>query len=241
MGRRGRDREALNRPFASLGRSLRARTKANTTGDVGRSAKPSRAEPPPPTEEELFARAMSGVRALTTRERDRVDAPEPSRLAPRPLTDEDAEVLATLGDLVSGDANLDVSDGGEYVEGAVIGLDPRVVRRLRRGEFAWQAFLDLHGMTAAEARAAVDRFVTDALRAGHRCLLIVHGRGRNSPDGEPVLKQRLVAWLARGRLGRVVLAFASARPHDGGAGALYVLLRRGRRRRPIRVTQGTAT
>jgi DNA-nicking Smr family endonuclease len=202
-------------------------------------AAPETPDPPPASEADLFASAMEGVQALDARERERVDAIEPSRLVPRALTDEDAEVLTALAELVDGETHFDLTDTAEYVEGAVAGLDPRVVRRLRRGEFAWQAFLDLHGFTVAEARPAVVRFVREALRAGHRCLLVVHGRGHNSKDGEPVLKRRVVGWLARGALGRVVLAFATARPSDGGAGALYVLLRRDRSQRPIRVTGST--
>src|SRR5262249_49317336 len=124
--------------------------------------------------------------------------------------------------------------------GHVIGLDPRLVRKLRRGEFSWQAHLDLHGLTAALARQAVERFVLDAVRDGLRCVLVVHGRGHNSKDQVPVLKERMTSWLARGRIARAVLAFASARPHDGGTGALYVLLRRDRRARPMRVTEGSA-
>ena len=83
-------------------------------------------------------------------------------------------------------------------------------------------------MSAAAARSEVERFITQSLAAGHREVLIVHGRGRNSKDNVPVLKERLKSWLARGRIGRDILAFTSARPADGGTGALYVLLRRRR-------------
>jgi DNA-nicking Smr family endonuclease len=81
-------------------------------------------------------------------------------------------------------------------------------------------------MTRIEARAAVTEFVLESFAQGCRCLLIVSGRGLNSQDKEPVLKQNLVIWLTQAPLKRVVLAFASARSHDGGAGAFYVLLRR---------------
>jgi DNA-nicking Smr family endonuclease len=93
-------------------------------------------------------------------------------------------------------------------------------------------------MTAEEARGAVDRFLAAAVTAGHRCVLIVHGRGHNSKDQTPVLKERLKVWLARGRAARIVLAFTTARPCDGGGGALYVLLRRDRTRRRIQVIEG---
>src|SRR5262249_25050840 len=105
-------------------------------------------------------------------------------------------------------------------------------------DVAWQAHVALHGLTAAEAREAVDRFVLESFRVGRRCVLVVHGRGLNSKDRTPVLKERLKSWLAHGRIAKVVLAFTTARVCDGGAGALYVLLRLDRRARPIRVTEG---
>jgi len=179
---------------------------------------------------------MAGVVPLA-RADARVERPPPAAGGRRPVSEE-AEALAVLSDLVDGDARFDISDTREYIEGAIIGLDPRVLRRLRRGDYAWQTHLDLHGMTAEEARVAVDRFLPAAVVAGQRCVLIVHGRGRNSKDQIPVLKERLKRWLARGRAARIVLGFTTARPCDGGAGAVYVLLRRDRTRRPIRVIEG---
>jgi len=181
---------------------------------------------------------MSGVVPLAPAKRERIAEQPPAESLARGVLDEEAEALATLSELVTGEIRFDVSDTAEYLEGTVIGLDPRLVRRLRRGEFAWQAFLDLHGMTAATARAAVSDFLRRSVQAGLRCVLVVHGRGHNSKDGEPVLKRQLVSWLSRGTIGRMVLAFCSARSHDGGAGAMYVLLRRDRRKRPVRVTHG---
>lgn len=185
----------------------------------------------------LFTSAMDGVVPLARGPHATIAGPPPATAHARPVSEE-AETLAALSDLVAGVARFDVTDTREYVEGFVVGLDPRVVRRLRRGDFAWQAHLDLHGLTATEAHAAVDHFILDSFRAGRRCVLIVHGRGLNSKDRTPVLKERLKTWLAHGRIAKVVLAFSTARPCDGGAGALYVLLRRERRARPIRVTEG---
>jgi DNA-nicking Smr family endonuclease len=180
---------------------------------------------------------MADVRRLDAD--GRVDAPPPALQIRRAPASDEAEALAALSDFVAGVGAFDVSDSAEYIEGAVVGLDPRIVRRLRRGEFAYQAYVDLHGMSAAAARVAVERFIMDAFAAGHRAVLVVHGRGRNSKDNVPVLKERLKSWLARGRIGRVVLAFSSARPSDGGTGALYVLLRRRRGvREPITVLEG---
>jgi len=180
---------------------------------------------------------MAGVTPLSRGLDRRIEGPAPAGRGRSPVSEE-AETLAALSDLVDGTTRFDITDTREYVEGAIVGLDPRVLRRLRRGDYAWQAHLDLHGMTAEPARIAVDRFLGEAVGAGRRCVLIVHGRGRNSKDQTPVLKERLKVWLARGRAARMVLGFTTARPCDGGAGALYVLLRRDRARRPIRVIEG---
>ena len=225
-GERARERghPALNAPFAELGKRLRA--------------VPATPPPPAPRAEEpdIFAHAMEGVVPLPP-ERARVAGPAPAGV-PRPPVGEEAEALAALSDFTHGVTRFDITDTREYVEGAIVGLDPRVLRRLRRGDFSWQAYIDLHGMTSETAHAAVDRFLVESVAHGYRCVLIVHGRGHNSKDQTPVLKERLKSWLARGRAARIVLGFTTARPCDGGAGALYVLLRRDRRRRPIRVTEG---
>jgi DNA-nicking Smr family endonuclease len=211
-----------NQPFRQL-KGIRI-SKAKPRSAPPRPVEP---EPLPPAEtsESLFQAAVAGVRPLDAHRRQRVAEPLPASPA-RAVTHPDAEALAELCDLVAGIAPFDISDSDEYVEGLVAGADPRLVRRLRRGEFAYQAHLDLHGMTADEARGAVEKFLARAFHDGKRCVLIIHGRGRNSKDQIPVLKSRLIGWLARGQWSRLVLGFTSARPCDGGVGALYVLLRR---------------
>jgi DNA-nicking Smr family endonuclease len=106
---------------------------------------------------------------------------------------------------------------------AATGVDRRELRRLKRGDYAVQGRLDLHGMTAVVARERVARFLQNSRHAGHRCVCIVHGRGLNSAGGVSVLKERV-----RGHLmaAASVLAFTSAPASDGGTGAVYVLLRR---------------
>ena len=224
----------LNTPFAALKQSLKGRGKPAPPAAV--VAKP--VPPPAPVEDDgaLLDRAMAGVKPLTSRAR--IEPPTPAS-EPRTVMSEEAEALAALADLVSGETHFDVTDTREYLEGAVVGLDPGLVRKLRRGDFVRQAHLDLHGMIADEARPAVDRFLLTSVQKGLRCVLIVHGKGLNSKDHTPVLKEKLKGWLSRGQAAVLVLAFTSARPHDGGAGALYVLWRRDRRRRPIRVTEGS--
>ena len=227
-------RVRLNAPFAQLGQRLRSAPRPVPPPAARRVAASA---PAVPDEGTLFVHAMDGVVRLGDDRQNRIAGPPPAAEGRRPISEE-AEALMVLSDLIAGSARFDIADTREYVEGAIVGLDPRLVRRLRRGDFSWQSHVDLHGLTAEEARPVVDRFLTDSVRAGLRCVLIVHGRGLNSKDQTPVLKERLKSWLARGRPARVVLAFTTARPCDGGAGALYVLLRRDRTRRPIEVTEG---
>lgn len=230
------DQDLHHHPFRQLASELRTRHRANGR----RVAPPASREPTERavSDDELFRREMADVRPLPAEERLLVPRPSPNPAMPQ-VVDADSDVLDELTQLVDGVAPFDITNTTEFVEGAVVGLDRRLVRRLRSGAYAYQDHLDLHGMNADEAKRAVDRFLTLAHRRGHRCVLIVHGRGLNSKDQVPVLKQRLSAWLARGTWARLVLAFTSARPCDGGAGALYVLLRRQRdAKRPMRVTEG---
>jgi DNA-nicking Smr family endonuclease len=220
----------FNNPFLDAAGTLRDRLKADRKAKKKARAQASPPPSPPPPagddEAELFEAAMADVAPL---QRDRKVAPQrPPPIAANdiPIYDEDAEAYAELASLVEGRARFDISDGDEFIEGCVEGLDRRVLQRLRRGDYAYRSFLDLHGMTRTDAKDAVERFLWEKREEKHRAVLIVHGRGKNSKDNIPVLKEALLGWLQRGRISRCVLAFSTARPHDGGAGAMYVLLRR---------------
>lgn len=142
------------------------------------------------------------------------------------IVDPEQEAFTQLCELVAQRGPLDLTDTDEYIEGHAPGLDARIIRRLRKGHYSVQAHVDLHGHTRDEAKQELLRFVEDSYRKQHRCILVVHGRGLHSKDQIPVLKQGLRAWLSSGRISRYVLAFTSAQRHDGGLGAVYVLLRR---------------
>jgi DNA-nicking Smr family endonuclease len=196
---------------------------------------PAKPAPPPPAptpspdsddDAVTFAEQMAGVAPLAQDPRGRLGAPPPPKSPARSRARDEAEAYAELADLIEGGGRFDLADSDEYIEGIAEGIDRRLVKRLRRGEYALQGHIDLHGLTSDEARGEVEQFIAQARADGKRCVLIVHGRGLNSKEGIPVLKERLKGWLTRGRIGRSVLAFSSARPADGGAGAVYVLLRR---------------
>ena len=230
MGGRDAERDGGSlkvRPF----RALEALRDALPEGDRDRAPE-ERPDPPrlrgldrlpePEREAVLLARALDGVEPL--RERTRVARGRSA--APPRTVDEDRAVRDHLRDLVDGALPFDIADTDEFIEGAAQGLDRRILRRLRRGELSVQDHLDLHGLNREEARDAVARFVRSAVARGLRCVLVVHGRGLRSKDQIPVLKEKLKAWLTRGSIGASVLAFTTARPYDGGTGAVYVLLRR---------------
>lgn len=186
--------------------------------------------PPAVPDEALFDDAMRTVAPLEADPRGRL-GPLGARLdigrSPRRTrASDEAEVYAALADLVDGGGVFDVASTDEYIEGSATGIDRNLVRKLRRGDYAIQAHLDLHGLVKKEAHVEVEAFLDDARKRGLRCVLIVHGRGLHSKDSVPVLKERLRVWLSRGRIARGVLAFATAKPADGGAGAVYVLLRK---------------
>jgi DNA-nicking Smr family endonuclease len=103
------------------------------------------------------------------------------------------------------------------------GVDRATAERLRRGRRAIEARLDLHGMTQPEAHRALQGFVSGSRAAGRRCVLVITGHGRSSGG---ILKSAVPRWLHEPDLRRDVLAIAPARPQHGGAGALYLLLRR---------------
>lgn len=107
--------------------------------------------------------------------------------------------------------------------GQFAGIDRASAERLKRGRYPVEGRLDLHGMTQEEAHRALSRFVAGARAAGRRCVLVITGHGRSSGG---VLKASVPRWLAEPELRDHVLAIAPAQPRDGGAGALYLLLRR---------------
>src|SRR6516165_9843805 len=110
------------------------------------------------------------------------------------------------------------------------GIDRANAERLKRGLHRIEARLDLHGKTEAEAHHALAAFIHSSSEAGRRCVLIITGRGLG-PTGPGVLKRAVPRWLEGVELRRKILAIAPAQPRDGGAGALYLMLRRHRAER----------
>src|SRR5579859_6820959 len=165
----------------------------------------------PPDDDHLLEEALRDVKPLGGARQ--VPPPAAAESGPaRAIVTEDAEVLAELSDLVAGQGEFDITETEEYVEGARVGLDPRLIVRLRRGEFAVEAYLDLHGITQPDSKVALQEFIRASVRKGHRTVLVVPGRGLGSPGGRPVLKHATVQCLSHGMLSGYVLGFVTARP-----------------------------
>lgn len=110
--------------------------------------------------------------------------------------------------------------------GATPGLDKRSAERMKRGEMEIDGRLDLHGMTQDTAHAALIAVVTRAYDAGRRCLLVITGKGNRAGTG--ILRSNVPRWLNQSPCRERILGFSHARPHHGGEGALYVLIKRRR-------------
>jgi len=186
-----------------------------------------RVEPETKSEEELFREAMEGVDRISREncvERILIFHPAEKEEMKEGGDREDAEALSELTRLVTEGDGFRVEDTPEYIEGTSYDIPAEIAGRLHQGRYSIQAHLDLHGMDTPNAKAMVEKFLKWAVTTGKRGVLIIHGRGLASP-GEPVLKTRVIEWLTRGPRRKWIAAYASARLHDGGTGATYVLLR----------------
>jgi len=171
---------------------------------------------------------MRGATPLADAERGKRASPlagapaPPRRRRPEraaPARNDDADVEAELADLIG--------DGvGAAAGGRAPDVDRRLLRRLRQGDYPIEAELDLHGRTREEAEQRLERFVALSQDQGRRCVCVIHGRGLNSGDQGPVVRDAVQRALASGRVARAVLAFAFASPAQGGDGATLVLLRK---------------
>jgi DNA-nicking Smr family endonuclease len=158
-------------------------------------------------------------------ERVGVDPGATKRAASAAEADADA-VHEHLRALVEGGVRFEVADDGRRVEGRRVDVPMDVLRRVRRGRLPIDARMDLHGMGVREARAQLELFLRTMRARGERCVLVIHGKGEHSPRGAGILRGEIAAWLSQGASSEHVAAFATAAEHDGGEGAVYVLLRR---------------
>jgi len=197
---------------------MEARIKKAKELDVARKAALAKAK----AEEEFFALAVGIVKPLPPKhrpgERAALTLTQAAPIAVQHQLDEQAVMREALSDEFDVETLLDTDDALSYRRPG-IGTD--VTRKLRKGGWAIQGQVDLHGLRREDAREALVDFIKDAARMGWRCVRVVHGKGLGSPGKTPVLKGKVQSWLIQKQ---EVLAFVQARPAHGGAGALVVLL-----------------
>ena len=214
------------RPFKDLSTLIKKRAftlkpNSSITSD-GRTESGDNSE----SETNLFQEAMAGVRKISRE--NCVERRMAAHKQPRSQIDGEAEIILKLNELVKNGRGFVVADTPEYMEGRGGDTHPEITRRLHRGDFAVQGYIDLHGLNVEDAHQVFEDFLRQSIADNKRVVLIIHGRGLSSP-AEPILKTNVCRWLSSGPWNKWIMAFASARWCDGGAGATYVLLRQ----RPI--------
>lgn len=126
-----------------------------------------------------------------------------------------------MHELLAADDESTSLESGDELTYLRTGYPPKLLKRLRRGEFAIQDELDLHGYFAQEAKPAVHAFINEAAASDVSAIRIVHGKGLHSKHKKPVLKNLILGWL---RKNQHVLAVCSTPANDGSTGAIYVLI-----------------
>lgn len=174
---------------------------------------------PPADDATSFGSLVGPVQPVRAKRRVALRKPPPPPRARFARADDQAVLEESLA-VGPGEVGL---ENGEELSFRRPHITLKVLKDLRRGKYSIQDELDLHGLTANEARVMLREFMNDVLLHGHRCVRIVHGKGLRSGPGGPVLKVKLNKWLPQWDQ---VLAFTTAPARDGGTGALYVLLAR---------------
>lgn len=189
---------------------------------MSRRRKPTAAVTPSapvtPGDADLFRSAIGPVRELPAADHAEIKAPPPAPVPNQFLRDE----ARVIDELLTGPLGSAAGELGGELSYLRDGHDPRMLRRLRGGQYTVQDEIDLHQMKVASARPVIRAFLAEALAEGHHCVRLIHGKGLRSPDG-PVLKVLVDGML---RQHGDVVAFASAPASGGGTGAVLVLLRR---------------
>lgn len=197
---------------------VRREIEAQAQREAEQKAEAARAQRQATAEKDLFVKAAGAVQPLVDKRRAQLKKEPPKPVPVQQQRDEQSALQESMSD------EFDVStllDTDEHLSFRRPGIGVDVTRKLRQGQWSIQRQLDLHGLRSDEAREALGQFIRDAHKHGIRCVRVIHGKGLGSPGKAPVLKSRVHSWLVQKN---EVLAFVQAKPADGGAGALVVLL-----------------
>ena len=189
-------------------------------------------------EAELWSRVVQSASRLTS-DLDSGNAPDPMApvLAPKPapLADPPPDPAARLKlparpepKRGRGSVTFDLGPTvGEHLAGRPLSMDQKTFTRMKRGRLRPEARLDLHGMTQDAAHGELLRFIFAAHGQGRRLVLVITGKGPG-PAMSGILRSRVPHWLSLPPLAPLVMQVTQAHQSHGGAGAIYVYLRRKR-------------
>jgi len=170
-------------------------------------------------DENIFRDAIKGVKPL------KIKSPKVEKLIEKPkpiakkfLEDEKKALLDTLSD----DFVLSDNESGEELRYLKAGHSPDILNKLKKGYWVTQKSIDLHGLISEEAKAYIVNFINECKKNKIRCIKIIHGKGLRSYNKEPVLRNKVKNWLVQKD---EVIAYIEAPRHDGGSGAVLVLLK----------------
>lgn len=166
-----------------------------------------------------FYKAMQDVKALEGKGREIVPCVKDTSLTPPPVTN-------PLQDFMDGKLEFALNASEDYVEGHILGIDLMTVGKLQSRQYSPEAHIDLHGLNAEQAYHNLIAFFRNSYQRGLRTVLVVTGKGKNSINGMPVLRNKVQEWFTKDPFRRVIIAFCTAKQEDGGTGALYVLIRK---------------
>ena len=205
------------RSLAEL-KTVKREIEAQAQRQAALAAEQRRAQRQSVSDKDLFVRAAGTVQPLPEKRKAVLPKTLPPPVPVQQQRDEQAVLQEALSDEFDVCTLLEADD---HLSFRRPGIGPDVTRKLRRGDWKIQRELDLHGLRIDDARNALGQFIREARKHGIRCVRVVHGKGLGSPGKTPVLKSRVHSWLVQKS---EVLAFVQARPAEGGAGALVVLL-----------------
>ena len=172
-------------------------------------------------EEEIFKEAVKNVKPLKIKSKIvelSSKKPKPKPIAKKLLEDERKVLLDTLSDEYIYE-DVESEDSLLFLKP---GHSPDILKKLKKGYWGIQGSIDLHGMVSQEAKSYIVDYIQECKKRHVRCIRIIHGKGIGSKNKEPVLKNKVKNWLAQKE---EVIAFAQAPKHDGGSGAVIVLLK----------------
>lgn len=174
-------------------------------------------------DDELFLRSVSGARRIDTEDEQEPGPPSPATAGPRAVDEKNNQelFLQAMGAL---NATTFRADAPEPEDEEPARSTSSRMRQLKRGTLHIGEELDLHGFLKEEALKRLEHFITGAYARGLQAVLVITGKGINSPEG-PVLPGAVAAWLREQGKG-MVAEFHPALRDKGGSGAIVVFLRK---------------